>query len=549
MSNKDYRPAEFYKVTIKDGNYDDEIVGEDIRYMIKDGKMNMYHNGTPMALNRKVTPGEKIEIRVREGEHPSIIGENCVPNMLPQVPLSDSTHYRSSFYNALSESTELINSEENIVNESMEDKIYNTATKVNIGRSIRAQLIKVLKLEEKLAKAEAVNKETPAAKNNTADIKREVVHERKKLNSLKNTLTDEEKKEFKKIEKIATSEIKKEEEKNESVEESTTVKNTIEKTNEVVSVETEESVENPDDEYIKDISEKAMISYEEASSLWENYSDDDDIMTEGLYDNITKGINDVKKKKIDELNKDIKRANIMKKHFTDKANETGNKEHANKAQGYRMKAKRLGIKRSELIGDVKNHHDTVVDRVKKRNEKAKQPNDAEIYGSMLRARYAESVADLVSFEAANMEDEIKDIVAKFNEKGYEVKYASPGHINLRKKEDKEPDGVYYGKLYSDGRVMFKENYGLSKFSAPENWKWREVDGCDYLDAIDKPYKDSDGTPNEAFKKFKDDALASLKEFVDKLPKKGSKEEPKEESVELINFTEAVEDIIDDIMNK
>lgn len=124
-------------------------------------------------------------------------------------------------------------------------------------------------------------------------------------------------------------------------------------------------------------------------------------------------------------------------------------------------------------------------------------------------------------EAANMEDEIKPIVSKLESKGYKVKYASPGHKKLRKKEDAQPDGVYYSKLYSDARVMFDKKYSFS--NAPKYWHWRDVDGCSYLDITPIAYDKNDGTPDEAFAKWKDNYMDSLRSFVDELKSNGDKE--------------------------
>lgn len=139
-------------------------------------------------------------------------------------------------------------------------------------------------------------------------------------------------------------------------------------------------------------------------------------------------------------------------------------------------------------------------------------------------------------EAANMEDEIKPIVDKLNNKGYKVKYASPGHKHLRKKEDREPDGVYHGKLYSDARIMFADKYDFP--NPPKYWHWREVDGCSYLDITPEGYDASGSdTPDEAFAKWKKEYMESLKSFVESLKSKDSKDEETKESVD--EFSESV----------
>ena len=79
------------------------------------------------------------------------------------------------------------------------------------------------------------------------------------------------------------------------------------------------------------------------------------------------------------------------------------------------------------------------------------------FGEFTDKEVKESVG-ILTMESKDMEESIRQIVDKLNAKGYKVKYASPGHNNLRKKEDHEPDGVYYGKLYSDARIMFDDKY-------------------------------------------------------------------------------------------
>ena len=141
------------------------------------------------------------------------------------------------------------------------------------------------------------------------------------------------------------------------------------------------------------------------------------------------------------------------------------------------------------------------------------------HGSLINALISENALTLYNinyllFEAANIEGEIKPIIDKLNSMGYKTKYSSPGHIKLRKKEDKFRDGSYYGKLYSDARIMFDGKYNFP--SAPKYWMWKKVDGNDYLDIVPVDYDEKDGTPDEAFKKWKDAYMQSLKNYVDTL---------------------------------
>ena len=136
---------------------------------------------------------------------------------------------------------------------------------------------------------------------------------------------------------------------------------------------------------------------------------------------------------------------------------------------------------------------------------------------------------VVTTEARQMEKEIEPIVNMLNKKGYKVKYASPGHPGIRKKGDRDKDGVYYGKFYSDARIMFDSEYHFPP--APEGWHWRVVDNCSYLDVTPVDPKDkSQSDPN----KWKDNYMKSLKDYVDSLPdeKDSTSEEDVKESTSI-----------------
>ena len=194
---------------------------------------------------------------------------------------------------------------------------------------------------------------------------------------------------------------------------------------------------------------------------------------------------DIKRAKLEELEKSLSEA-------LDKLSETGEKMYENKVKGLTNKIEKLR------------------EEIKKEEEKVD------------KLQKESALTESVVLEAREMEDEIKPIVEKLEAKGYKVKYASPGHRNLRKKEDKEPDGVYYDHLYSDARIMFEDNYNLSE--APEYWHFREVDGCTYLDISPLKYDEKkDGSPDKAFEKWKTNYMNSLKKYVDELPNRSEKE--------------------------
>lgn len=141
-------------------------------------------------------------------------------------------------------------------------------------------------------------------------------------------------------------------------------------------------------------------------------------------------------------------------------------------------------------------------------------------------------------EAVEIEDEIKPIVNKLNEKGYTVRYASPGH-HIKKKEDNDKDGKYYGKLYSDARIMFDNNYNLGE--APEYWHFRIVDGCSYLDITPKDTnsKTEDDLSSDFFN-WKKSYMNTLEKWADELEdNKNVRSESKKDE-----FSESMEDGMD-----
>lgn len=215
-------------------------------------------------------------------------------------------------------------------------------------------------------------------------------------------------------------------------------------------------------------------------------------------------------KRLDEVRGRIENLNdeldIAKKKFA----ETGEKIYENKIKGLTSKIEKIS---KELEKKEK--------EVEEFNKENKKSDEKEV---------EESVE--IFTEAANMEDEIKPIVNTLNRKGYKVKYASPGHKNLRKKEDKEPDGVYYSKLYSDARIMFDDKYNFP--NAPKYWHWREVDGCSYLDITPFTYNKDDGTPDQAFTKWKNNYMNTLKTFVDDLENLSDKDV--KESLEEFSYS-------------
>ena len=169
---------------------------------------------------------------------------------------------------------------------------------------------------------------------------------------------------------------------------------------------------------------------------------------------------------------------------------------------------------------------------KRLDKKLKELKDTEErYKDEKRKLEMESVYGF-TLEAREMEEEIKPIVDILNKKGYTVKYASPGHKNLKKKEDVDSDKVYYDRLYSDARIMFDNLYEMG--DAPKYWYFRVVDGCTYLDITPFKYnKDSKDSPDKAFEKWKVNYMNSLKTYVEELP----------------NVTEKIQESLNEMVNE
>lgn len=158
--------------------------------------------------------------------------------------------------------------------------------------------------------------------------------------------------------------------------------------------------------------------------------------------------------------------------------------------------------------------------------------------------YIESCEDEAYQEAADMEEEIRPIVAMLNSKGYKVKYANPGHLNFKSDRDGKRDGILYNKVYSDAHIQFDGNYGIK---APEHWHFRTTETGDYLDVkepqYDKASRDKEDI-NKLRREYKDEYMKSLREWAKNLPEFKSNNTEKESDVkESVDF----DDIFDSFM--
>ena len=158
-------------------------------------------------------------------------------------------------------------------------------------------------------------------------------------------------------------------------------------------------------------------------------------------------------------------------------------------------------------------------------------------------KICETVLNQVDFDSEifsegthDIDDDIKYVVELLNRLGYKVKYSCSGHNKTRIKEDNFRDGVYHGKLYTTARLTFDKKYNLK--SIPEGWyENKNADKTSiYVRAFE--YDKKDGTPNEAFEKWKTNYMSSLKKWADNLDKADSDEQDtKMESVIEDTFKE------------
>lgn len=455
----------------------------------------------------------------------------------------------------LSESAKEFISNSNIspdfVEESSKDSIINLDVGVNISRKLRLTILNISVLNAKLSYMKT-NKED---KVKIDKIKQEIIKNEKLKRELMDSFSSEEKKAVKKLEQQAkeeaiedlkfddahkeiekdTSEVEKSKEddkdlnkdknKNSSfTKESMTIdiyKDKINKNNERIKFLTETGDYHKNE--INSLNKENLVLEEKISVLEEGVEDKE--FKDKLEDKLANAPEEAAYKIMSSFKVALDKLAEKKKELADlrrklmKGNDISDKEV--KELKEKIKEKEKDIK--DFQKEMMNQYNGSLDKILRMN-KFKSKED-------VKESVIEELYNLNIFiEAANIEPEIRDIIVKLNQKGYKTKYSSPGHKNLRKKEDKEPDGVYYGKLYSDARVMFDGKFDFP--AAPKYWFWRDVDGNSYLDVRPVNYNQKDGTPDEAFSKWKNDYMYNLKTWVDKLPSLSSKEDDSDKKEEV-----------------
>lgn len=132
-------------------------------------------------------------------------------------------------------------------------------------------------------------------------------------------------------------------------------------------------------------------------------------------------------------------------------------------------------------------------------------------------------------ESKKIDDDMLPITKALEAKGYDVKYSCSGHPSARAKNDAKRDGVRYSKLYTTARIVFGKKYDIG--SAPKGWVKKSLNtdddkyenDCTALYVKEKIFDIADGTPKNAFYKWKASYMSSLKSWVEKLPAAGDKE--------------------------
>lgn len=114
-------------------------------------------------------------------------------------------------------------------------------------------------------------------------------------------------------------------------------------------------------------------------------------------------------------------------------------------------------------------------------------------------------------------DGIENVVNILESKGYQVKYASPGHMNTTFQNDRNRDKVVNGKLTTTARVVFSRNYNFP--NTPKWWEWKALhNGVKALYVKPYTFNGTEGTEKEEFSRWKDNYLNTLETWAKALPK-------------------------------
>lgn len=125
-------------------------------------------------------------------------------------------------------------------------------------------------------------------------------------------------------------------------------------------------------------------------------------------------------------------------------------------------------------------------------------------------------------------DLIEPAVKILEQKGYDVKYASPGYVDTRFENDRDKDGVINGKHRTTGRIVFARDYSFNE--TPDRWTWKVLDnGAKALYVKPYTFSGKEGKEDEGFIKWQTAYIDSLMAWVKQLPKVGENKKSEEET--------------------
>lgn len=468
---------------------------------------------------------------ITEAEYNKIKEENAIGQMLPQVPLNGETLSKTPDVESdVDKLNSFVNSADGVLKGEIDEftkeyvidpecefdtyleasiaKMANVVSnKINISPKNAKIIVKKAVLK---AKCKLLSKQS-AEDVKVVDAKKRLINEEQEYRKFMKNLDEETKKQVetvsKEIEKEVSDDIHIDDI---DISDGTNKEEKKAKTKQVKKLSTKD-----DDQYISNIDQK-LKSLEEAKPIKENNEENKD------YTRRLKAWED--KKYNLEMKKAKLQANFIKEYTEENPSDLYSED-----PNYSLIIEKQELEASLIKAQDSNN----IEGIRKYENKLKS-------NSMKIVKESVTTNEVVILEAAPIEDEIKPIIDKLNSKGYHTKYSSPGHHHLRKVKDRNKDGVYSGKLYSDARLMFDDDY-KSIPEAPKYWITRQVDNKVYLDVPPITYNPNDGSPDEAFTLWKDKYMTSLAEWAEEIrikpgPKEGKKnDEPKEEVKEESTF--------------
>jgi hypothetical protein len=132
----------------------------------------------------------------------------------------------------------------------------------------------------------------------------------------------------------------------------------------------------------------------------------------------------------------------------------------------------------------------------------------------------------------HIDDDIKPMIDKLNEKGYKTMASCSGHPSSRSKSDRYRDGIKYGKLYSTARVVFDKIYDFP--NVPDGWSKKVMKDDKRVGIyVDPPsFKIINGLPEKQYTNWKRRYMSALEKWVNDLPKEGETKEDDNSDVAL-----------------